>query len=769
MPVDVGADLGVDVPSIDVADVPAADVVDVPPVDVPFRCTDNASCAGNAGGAVCDATTGQCVQCLASADTCPAGSYCVAGSNRCAAGCRNDEGCAAGVGDAGMASGRRCDVSTRACVECVMDEHCPSGTLCVGNTCVVGCTATRACPAGQSCCSGACVDPLANTSHCGGCDMRCSLPRAAAACMNGVCAVASCTAPYDNCDGMAANGCETDTLNDVGHCGGCGVACATRANSAASCAAGRCAYACSAGFADCDANAANGCEVELAMSLTNCGACGRACDLANATAACTAGACAVASCAAGFGDCDGNAANGCETDTRTSAIHCGACGTTCAMRSNAVLGVHGVGVHQRVRGGLRRVQRGCDRRLRDQPRQQRGALRRVRAELPHQQRGHRDLRGERVHHHGLRRGLRGLRRDGRQRVRGRHALHRHELRRLRDGVRGAQRDADVYGRAMRDRGVRRGLRGLRRHGRQRVRGRHALGRHELRRVRDGVLAAQRHVGLRGERACTVAACGAGFGDCDGMAANGCEVDTATAVANCGTCGRACSSAQSCVAGACTLPRSCAEIRARVPSAATGVFDIDPDGAGGADALRVYCDMTSSGGGWTLVLMAGTDVAGTLGYNSALWTGTGVLNGDVNDVARNVSMKNTAFNTLGITAVRMCLNTLGACLEETVAATSARALFSGAERLGARSVADFATWGYSGNLGCNRRGFNVLDVGGGPARCRYGILLNNESACEGSVDGGRGLGCHGFYGTEVSAGRGDGIVGTSHERAWLFVR
>ena len=663
-PVDVGADLGVDVPGFDVADVPAADVVDVPPVDVPFRCTDNASCAGNAGGAVCDAATGQCVQCLASADNCPAGSYCVAGSNRCAAGCRNDEGCAAGVGDAGMASGRRCDVSARACVECVTDEHCPSGTLCVGNTCVVGCTATRACPAGQSCCSGACVDALANTSHCGGCDMRCSLPRAAAACMNGVCAVASCTAPYDNCDGTAANGCETDTLNDVGHCGGCGAACATRANSVASCAAGRCAYACSAGFADCDGSAANGCEVELAVSLTNCGACGRACDLANATAACTAGACAVASCAAGFGDCDGNAANGCETDTHTSAIHCGACGTTCATRSNAVpactastctsVCVAGFGECNGV------ATDGCET----------------------------DLANSAAHCGGC----------------GRSCLTSN--------------------------------------------------------VATATCAAS---------ACTITACGAGFGDCDGMAANGCEVDTATAVANCGTCGRACSSAQSCVAGVCTLPRSCAEIRARVPSAATGVFDIDPDGAGGADALRVYCDMTSSGGGWTLVLMAGTDVAGTLGYNSALWTGTGVLNGDVNDVARNVSMKNTAFNTLGFTAVRMCLNTLGACLEETVAATSARALFSGAERLGERSVADFATWGYPGNLGCNRRGFNVLDVGGGPARCRYGILLNNESACEGSVDGGRGLGCHGFYGTEVSAGRGDGIVGTSHERAWLFVR
>jgi hypothetical protein len=113
--------------------------------------------------------------------------------------------------------------------------------------------------------------------------------------------------------------------------------------------------------------------------------------------------------------------------------------------------------------------------------------------------------------------------------------------------------------------------------------------------------------------------------------------------------------------------------------------------------------------------------------------------------------------------------LADCLEEVVASPSARALFAGAEQLGGRSIGDFATWSYAGNLGCNRRGFNVVDIGGGPARCRYGILLNNESACEGSVDGGRGLGCHGYHGTEVSAGSGDGIVETSHERGWMFVR
>ena len=35
-------------------------------------------------------------------------------------------------------------------------------------------------------------------------------------------------------------------------------------------------------------------------------------------------------CAAGFADCDANPANGCEASTLTSAEHCGGCGMACA-------------------------------------------------------------------------------------------------------------------------------------------------------------------------------------------------------------------------------------------------------------------------------------------------------------------------------------------------------------------------------------------------------------------------------------------------------
>jgi hypothetical protein len=344
---DVAVDLVVDDAQPDAADTPAPlDVADAPDAmdvavdtsDADGPCTTDAHCADSPIGRVCDVATGRCVACRAADDMCSPERHCDPSSSTCVPGCRSDEGCRAGATDGGAGRDRYCDTAARACVECMVDMHCPPGNLCVGSTCVIGCNATQPCGGGQVCCAGACVDTQASTAHCGMCDAACRVENGTAACRNGNCAVGACAVPFGDCDSATANGCETNTFTSPAHCGGCGMACAERPNAAARCAAGRCEYDCAPGFADCDGNAANGCEANLMSDTMRCGACGVACGLPNATPACVMGRCAVAACVGDYADCDGNATNGCEVDTRASTAHCGGCGMACPRRTNAFPG-----------------------------------------------------------------------------------------------------------------------------------------------------------------------------------------------------------------------------------------------------------------------------------------------------------------------------------------------------------------------------------------------------------------------------------------------
>ncbi|MEZ4405617.1 MAG: nidogen-like domain-containing protein [Polyangiales bacterium] len=69
---------------------------------------------------------------------------------------------------------------------------------------------------------------------------------------------------------------------------------------------------------------------DLATDVAHCGRCGAACAPSNGSGACMAGRCVIASCAAGWADCDGATSNGCEANLATSATHCGRCNNRCA-------------------------------------------------------------------------------------------------------------------------------------------------------------------------------------------------------------------------------------------------------------------------------------------------------------------------------------------------------------------------------------------------------------------------------------------------------
>jgi hypothetical protein len=296
----------------------------------PARCRGDEQCAADPGGRVCDLLTGRCVACVPTADTCPAARHCDPVMLACVDGCRSDEGCRT-TSDGGAVN-LRCDTTAHVCVQCAGDGDCAVGRVCAGGACVAGCSASRACPAGQTCCTGACVDLMANPVSCGVCDNRCGLPNAAAFCSAGSCAVSACASGFADCDTAPANGCEVDAQTDVGNCGACGNECPTGAHvSARSCVVGRCGITCELGFADCDGDPGNGCEVDLVTTATQCGACGTVCPARpHAAPACVSRSCALR-CDAGYADCDGDASNGCEVDVRVSSAHCGSCARACAV------------------------------------------------------------------------------------------------------------------------------------------------------------------------------------------------------------------------------------------------------------------------------------------------------------------------------------------------------------------------------------------------------------------------------------------------------
>ncbi len=135
-----------------------------------------------------------------------------------------------------------------------------------------------ACAAGQTRCGGACVSTRSDPTNCGACGRACMAPGASSVCVDGACQMTTCVT----------------------------------------------------GLGDCDRDAANGCETNLGASASHCGRCGNACTFAHARSACAGGTCAIDACDMGWGNCDGDAVDGCETDTQRSAAHCGRCGSACA-------------------------------------------------------------------------------------------------------------------------------------------------------------------------------------------------------------------------------------------------------------------------------------------------------------------------------------------------------------------------------------------------------------------------------------------------------
>ncbi len=240
--------------------------------------------------------------------------------------------CFVGFGDCTSALGceTQTDTSTEHCGVC--GGVCAEGTTCVSGECLCGGSAS-------------CV--ASEATHV-----------SAAICNADVCEF-TCENGYADCNTNVFDGCEANLLDNSGRdCGACDYNCDGHANTDDAmtvCTNGACDYRCYNDWGDCD-GAVLGCETKVKDSEQHCGTCDNACiagaicnyfeclcddsygdvcetTLPNVSAAScgtpTKADVCVLVCEPGFGDCDGNSANGCEQDLSTNPNHCGFCDSSC--------------------------------------------------------------------------------------------------------------------------------------------------------------------------------------------------------------------------------------------------------------------------------------------------------------------------------------------------------------------------------------------------------------------------------------------------------
>jgi len=209
---------------------------------------------------------------------------------------------------------------------------CANGEVCVAGQCEVSCPGT------QVDCNGECVDPQTNPDFCG-VDATCGGGEVCDA--NEMCVGGSCTCEpgHADCDGSAANGCETFTDNDRQFCGAdtaCtgGTACAD----GEVCVSGSCQLNCPVGQVNC-----GGTCVDPDEDRTHCGAAGACNDPSAASAdyegdvcdpgeVCNLGTCEL-SCSTSLDNCSGSC-----VDVDVDAQNCGACGNDCSTKTSVVTG-----------------------------------------------------------------------------------------------------------------------------------------------------------------------------------------------------------------------------------------------------------------------------------------------------------------------------------------------------------------------------------------------------------------------------------------------
>lgn len=213
--------------------------------------------------------------------------------------------------------------SNQHCGEC--GKVCAEGTYCSSKQCKASCAAgEKLCPvASQNVCLNLNNLQLDDCGKCKSTHLDCN-ENAGDGCESAkgtlhITACKQCANGYANCDNNWNNGCETNLV--ASNLASCGV-----------CKSGFCSVN---GICKDQNTTTNGCG-------TGCTDCGAYTNVA--AASCSGGACVINTCTPGFGNCDGNISNGCETNiSGNDNNNCGQCGKLCTDGNACTVGDSCVG------------------------------------------------------------------------------------------------------------------------------------------------------------------------------------------------------------------------------------------------------------------------------------------------------------------------------------------------------------------------------------------------------------------------------------------
>ena len=137
----------------------------------------------------------------------------------------------------------------------------------------------------------------------------------------------TCSATFVDCD-PAVPGCDTDINTDPAHCGDCDQPCSLVDHATSTCTDQECGFDCIDGWGDCNDDPADGCETNTDSHNSHCGACGVPCEPGDhADASCGGGVCQQ-TCVSGWWNCNGLPGDGCE-QSLGDVESCGACDVVC--------------------------------------------------------------------------------------------------------------------------------------------------------------------------------------------------------------------------------------------------------------------------------------------------------------------------------------------------------------------------------------------------------------------------------------------------------